>query len=434
MSHIGIDCADSVSSSSPTFLNKMVAKSWFSTTQKYHRNESSLKTCFQYFTSSLADCMDFSATNVKSRKIRIYPTQQQKHLFNQWFGVSRKFYNTAVDEYNKKDKETINWMVIAKKIFDELAFDYVKQVPYQIKRIAVKDAYQTFINGCKKAKNTKQGFKMSYKTRKDPRQSCYITKRALKHDGIYHTIAGNLKISESSLLNNEYRDLRLIREYDRWYITVPLNLGDTRLPRSENQGMGDVVALDPGIRSFLTYFSENGYFGHICCEYDVLLKLHLKIDRLMSRMSTEKSKTKKRNLKRCIGKARLRIHDMVDDLHWKAINFLVRNFSVIILPTFEASGMVRHEKRKIRKSVVRSMQSFRFYEFSLRLALKCKEYGVILVRSNEAYTSKTNSFSGELMPIGSRKSFVYDGLVIDRDINGARNILLRAMRDSSAKG
>ena len=29
-------------------------------------------------------------------------------------------------------------------------------------------------------------------------------------------------------------------------------------------------------------------------------------------------------------------------------------------------------------------------------------------------------------------SFKYDGITIDRDVNGARNILLRAMRDSSA--
>ena len=36
--------------------------------------------------------------------------------------------------------------------------------------------------------------------------------------------------------------------------------------------------------------------------------------------------------------------------------------------------------------------------------------------------------------IGSRSSFVYDGVTVDRDINGARNILLRAMRDSSFQG
>ena len=96
--------------------------------------------------------------------------------------------------------------------------------------------------------------------------------------------------------------------------------------------------------------------------------------------------------------------------------------------------MVSKSGRKIRKNVVRAMQSFRFYEFGERLKNKCLEYGVMLIRSNEAYTSKTNSFNGEIMNIGSRKSYVYEGIHVDRDINGARNIMLRAMRDGSFLG
>lgn len=70
----------------------------------------------------------------------------------------------------------------------------------------------------------------------------------------------------------------------------------------------------------------------------------------------------------------------------------------------------------------------------MNIILKCAEYGVKLIRSNEAYTSKTNSFNGEVFNVGSRKCFKYDGIKIDRDINGARNIMLRAMRDSSLYG
>lgn len=433
LSHTEIDCADSVLNSSTTFLNKMVGKSWFSTIQKHHRNGNSQKTCLQYFMSSLAECTDCVGMKTKSRKIRIYPTKQQKHLFRQWFGVSRKIYNAAVSRYNEKDRKRIGWMDMAKDIFSEMDYDYVKVVPYQIKKIAVKDCYQALVNGCRKTKKTGETFKLSFRTRKNPKQSCYIPKQALKKEGIYHTIAGKLKISERPLLNYEHRDLRLVAEYDRWYVVVPLEFGNMSLMCSENQGNGDVVAIDPGIRHFLTYFSENGYFGHICGEYSVLLKLQLKIDRLISRISKEKDKFKKRNLKRTVGKTRLRVRDLVDELHWKAIGFLVRNFSIIILPSFETSGMVKKGKRKLRKSVVRSMQSFRFYEFSQRLEMKCKEYGVLLIRSNESYTSRTNSFNGELMNIGSREWFVYDGVTVNRDVNGARNILLRAMRDSSAK-
>jgi putative transposase len=51
---------------------------------------------------------------------------------------------------------------------------------------------------------------------------------------------------------------------------------------------------------------------------------------------------------------------------------------------------------------------------------------------NEAYTSKTNSWTGEIMNVGSREWITVDGLKINRDINGARGILLRALGDSPA--
>lgn len=211
-------------------------------------------------------------------------------------------------------------------------------------------------------------------------------------------------------------------------------------PASENQTEGDVVALDPGIRTFMTYFSENGHFGKLGEGiFKIIMSLNYRIDKLLSRIAEAKkvgNKKKVRNLYRAVGNLRIRISNLVDELHYKVINFLVRNFRVILLPTFETSGMVSKEndskKRKINKSVVRSMLGYRFYDFGQRLADACKKYGVSLIRVNEAYTSRTNSFTGELINIGSRGSFCYDGIRVDRDINGARGILLRAVRDGSA--
>ena len=41
--------------------------------------------------------------------------------------------------------------------------------------------------------------------------------------------------------------------------------------------------------------------------------------------------------------------------------------------------------------------------------------------------------NGELIKgLGSREQFTYDGVTVNRDINAARNILIRALRDSSA--
>lgn len=324
-------------------------------------------------------------------------------------------------------------MELTNKFTSELNYNYIKSVPYQIKKIAVRDCYRAYIANCKKTKKLGIPFKLKYRTRKVPIQSCYIPKSALNNKGIYYTISGNLKMSERSFLTNKYYDLRLVKEYDRWYIVIPMEINNTKLPVSENQRNGDVVSLDPGVRSFMTLFSENGFIGKLGeASFNKIMNLNHKIDKLISKREIETDKNKKRNLYRIIGKKRNKLRDLVDELHWKTINFLIRNFSVIILPTFEVQNMVNKENRKIKKSVVRAMLSLRFYEFGERLKNKCKEYGIVLIRSNEAYTSKTNSFTGEIMEIGSKKSFKHNGIKIDRDINGARNILLRAMRDSSA--
>ena len=340
-------------------------------------------------------------------------------------------YNTSVEYYNRDDKQTVAWMAVAKEILSGLSEDYVKSVPYQIKKMAVRDCYNAFRNGCSKARKSGIGFRMSFRSRKEPRQSCYIPKSALSDNGIYRTISGRLKMRETEILRNGWQDLRLVCEYDRWYLSVPV-IVDTR-QRGESQAPVDVVAIDPGIRSFITYFSEDGRFGHVGNgSFQRILGYHSKMEKLISMRATTDDKKRRRNLYRRVGRIRLKIRDLVDEMQWKTADFLTRNFKVVVLPRFGTSGMVRRGSRSLRKATVKAMQSLRFYEFSQRLAQKCSERGIILIRSNEAYTSRTNSFNGEIMNIGGRKSFRYDGVTVDRDINGARNILIRAMRDSSA--
>ena len=406
----------------------MTVKSWFSTKQVTTLNKNSQNKYIQTFLSACTEDTASSVNVTKSRRIRIYPTQQQKQLFKQWFGVERKVYNTCINHFNKKDIEFKGWMKMSTLVLHSFTESYIKSVPYQVKNMSVKDAYTSWQANCKKTKKTGKPFKLRYKSRKNPVQSCYIPKNAVSESGIYHTISGKLKFSEREWLKNDICDCRLINDHGRWYISVPQKFSTFA---TENQG--GIVALDPGVRNFLTYFSEDGRFGWLGLHaFDRILKLNLKRDRLLSRLSLTKNKRKKGKLKRTLNGTYHRIQDLVDELHWQCINYLVHNFSVIAFPPFEVKGMTK-KGRKLRKSVVRSMLSLRFFEFKERLKQKCKECGVLYIEQNESYTSKTNSFTGELMNnLGSKEWFMYDGIKVHRDLNGARNILIRAMRDSSA--
>ena len=430
LSHIEIGCAVSDLNCLNISPIAMVAKSWFSTKQVAVHNKNSQKTYWQSLMFSRVECMVSDAIQTKSRRIRIYPSQHQKQLFKQWLGVSRKVYNTCINHFNEKDIIFKGWMNMSTIVLAELTEDYIKAVPYQIKKIAVKDSYTARQTNCKKTKKTGKPFKLHYKSRKNPVQSCYIPKQAVSESGIYHTISGKLKFSEREFLKNDICDCRLINDHGRWYLSVPQK---STTFATENQG--GIVALDPGVRNFLTYFSEDGRFGWLGIHaFDRILRLNLKCDHLLSRLALTKDKLEKGKLKRTLNRTYHRIQDLVDELHWQCINYLVHNFSVIVFPPFEVKGMTK-KGRKLRKSVVRSMLSLRFFEFKERLKQKCKECGVMYVEQNESYTSKTNSFTGELITnLGGKEWFMYDGIKVHRDLNGARNILIRTMRDSSAVG
>lgn len=393
----------------------------------------SQKICSQCFTKRYAESTDLVITQVKSRRIRIYPTKEQRTILRKWFGVQRLVYNQAIQHYNDKEFDVRNWMKLYDCISSELDMDYVKEVPYQIKKISVKDAYTSWSTNCKKTKKSGTPFSLRFKSRKDKVQSCGIPKTAISTLGIYRTKSGRMKFSETDwFANSEISDCRLICDHGRWFVSIPRKV--TTQQTSETQG--GAVAVDPGIRNFGTYFSTDGRFGWVGQRaFERVLKLNLRIDKMRSIIAKTEDKLYKFRLRRAIDRMYHKIQDLVDELHWKFINFLTKEFSVVIFPPFNVSEMNKVSNRKIRKVVVRAMMALRFYEFKERLKNKCKERHVLFIEQNEAWTSKTNSFNGEVIEsLGGREFFNYQGMKINRDVNGSRNILLRAMRDSSANG
>ena len=408
-------------------------KSWFLANQRIATGVDSRKVYSQYFKPSREEGTDLVSTQLKTRRIRIYPTKEQRTILRRWIGVQRLVYNQAIQHYKDKEFEVRHWMKLYSIVFSELDMDYVKKVPHHIKLNAVKDAYTSWRTNCKKTKKSGTTFSLRFKSRKDKVQSCYIPKTAISTLGIYYTKSGIMKFSETDwFANSEISDCRLKYDHGRWFVSIPRKV--TTQCVFETQG--GAVAVDPGIRNFGTYFSTDGRFGWVGQRaFERILKLNIRIDKMRYIIATTEDKLYKFRLKRTIDRMYHKIRDLVDELHWKFINFLTKEFSVVIFPHFNVSEMVKTQNRKIRKVVVRSMMSLRFHEFKERLKNKCKERHVIFIEQNEAWTSKTNSFNGEVMAnLGGKEYFNFQGMRINRDVNGSRNILLRAMRDSSANG
>ncbi|NEO93405.1 MAG: transposase [Moorea sp. SIO3G5] len=397
-------------------------KSWFSTTLKAVFSQNSPPLFCPSFTSFVAESMDDESTVQKSLKIRLFLKADQRQMVNYWFGVSRYVFNKTV-EILKDGKVQANWKAIKSDILNNLP-EWCKAVPYQIKSIAIKDACTAIREAKKKSKKTGQVNRVRFRSRKNPVQSCYIPKSAVSAKGIYHTKLGELTFAET--LPNNICDCRLTSTNGNYYLVIPHKATSKY---TENQGR--VVALDPGVRTFLAFFSEHsvGKMGN--GDFYRIQRLCFFLDKLISKISKTKGKQKRR-MRKAARRITIKIQNLIDELHHKTARFLVDNFDVILLPTFETSEMSKRGSRKIRSKTVRNMLSFAHYRFKQFLKHKAFETGKLVVDVCEAYTSKTVSWTGELVKIGGSKIIKskIDGQVMDRDINGARGIFLRALVDT----
>ncbi len=336
--------------------------------------------------------------------------------------MSRFVFNKTV-EYLQQPDTKANWKAIKTEIIQSLP-DWTKSVPYQIKSIAIKDACTSVSNAKKKYLKTGEIQRVKFRSRKDKKQSCYIPKSAINQTGIYHTILGQLHYTET--LPDKLGDSRLVCLNGQYYLTI-----SHEVRRSVPDNQGRIVALDPGVRSFLTLFSPDsfGWIGNR--DIGRIQRLCHHLDDLISRSTKVKSK-KRLRYRKAADRLRMKIRNLIDELHHKVARFLVDNFDVILLPTFEVSEMVVKSSRKIRSKSVRQMLNWSHYRFKQFLKYKAFETGKTVIDCCEAYTSKTVSWTGEIVQnLGGRKIIQskIDGKKLERDINGARGIFLRALVD-----
>ena len=217
-----------------------------------------------------------------------------------------------------------------------------------------------------------------------------------------------------------------------WFLCIPLPLSV-----SENQAPVDevwtdgVIALDPGVRTFVTGYDPS---GGVCewGKHDIgrIYRLCHVLDKLQSEWGGKDVRHRRRyRLKRAGQRIRLKLRNLVDEFHKKLARWLCENYRVILLPVFKTQGMIRRGHRKIGSRTVRAMATWSHYRFQQRLLAKSREYPWCkVVLCDESYTSKTCTRCGVLNnSLGGSKVFACAScdLVMDRDLNGARNILIR---------
>lgn len=367
-----------------------------------------------------------------TKKIRVYP--KNKDYLLEVIRQQRRAYNLAVACFIEQDMrvELRNDSSYDKSLLRKTIREFVKS--------EVEERGEKFVSsGCDEAvtsafltrdaviRNRKKGKKSGYsfKSAKNPRQSLIWQKLSKGF------IEKQFCITEDYPEESLGKQARVVYDKGRWFLLAQKQM--TSVGQDEIQAQ-NIVAIDPGVRTFVTTFSshESVSYGDRFFEERVM-PLLLKMDNLYSLRSKAKNSQWKRHYEKRIHRLSNRVRDRIDDLHRRVCYDLVSSYDIILLPSFETSQMSEKSGRKIRSKTVRAMLGLGHYRFEQMLSWMCKKYGKRLVIVNESYTSKTRSWDGSVKNnLGGSKTISDGSIIVDRDINGARGIMLRALYGTHA--
>ena len=337
-----------------------------------------------------------------------------------WLSASRYCYNLAIAALKAGENLTSAYSLRDHVLGLDLP-DWVKTAPSHPKENAIFDAWDAW----KQAKS--QGGEASFRSCRQPSQAIKFHTRNFNGKTWFPSLVKGLSFKSSEPLQKTEFATQLVRDRKRWFACIPV------LEEVEPQSLNKVIALDPGVRTFLT-----GYDGDSIqefCKADIgrIQRLCFHLDKLVGRASKAKRKQKRR-MYEAANRLRIRVRNLVDECHKQIASYLTGQYKVIFLPTFETSQMVVKSKRKLHTKTARPMLTWSHYRFECHLKQMAKKRGVVVIDVNESYTSKTCTKCGfKHDKLGGSKTFKcpYCGHEHDRDWGGARNIMLRALRDGS---
>ena len=439
---------------------------------------------------------------LRSYKIRMYPTAAQKGKLRMWYAATNRAYNAAVREVrNMRSKASL--MEVRKKIVPKQSIPekdkWVEQVPSKVRARAVKQLVDAqHINMKEKGFGR---FSLRFRSfRKDPTGTIILEKAFARDNGPLHHFSsyngsrhstgtrkkyGLMHMAPSSFSGVDNAILirdrhwlmdKLIEEgklkedgkimwdkrTDSWYLIVLIDR-EVKKKHSVDEGrelmdLNSIVSLDPGVRSFNTFYSPDGTHGELLSG---ALKVAMDMCKKMDKIKSDTSKIKDQHAKSLhvlkggdvdgssnhgmpadyfLHRSRLahlnhRFHRISAQLrnwrcnaHYDAINFLIGRYNHVLIPEFQTQRMSARAERNVSSKTVRSMYTMSHFMFRSRLMAKAELDENETVRViGEPGTSKTCGNCGYWnSDLGSKKTYSCPecAVVLDRDINGARNNMI----------
>lgn len=253
--------------------------------------------------------------------------------------------------------------------------------------------------------------------------------------------AGGFKLNENNLsllLNrksfldiefNNYLNLKFeqiatiefIKEKRWYYLIITFNENVKKLKDNENY-----VAIDLGTKSIATCYSNK--INNLQIENTKFINLEKRIENLQRKLSNKKRYSKRYNrIKEILNKKYKKLSNKNKDFQHKVsrkiVNICIENeINTLIVGDIKTKKCINKYANKLNKNNQGRGTLSRTKEF---LKYKSQLSGINFHLINEAYTSQFNCLTGKKefsSNLNIREDEIKDGLIIDRDLNGAVNI------------
>lgn len=432
-------------------------KSWFSTLKTQPQNQNSEKTSWQSSKFIVVDGMAVEdiVEKIKVRKLKLRPNKQQKEALNQWAGSVRFLYNKTIALLtNPKNKTirgkyqlrnrlaTVRSQTTKRKNSFYNSRWWLKNCPNSVRQGAVYEA-KANLEACytNKSNGNIKKFQSPYRTKKKEIQhgwSFSIEKQNICKVG------NCLQILPKKLKDMRYYGTKQLHKlmpkvhpdmdckiqknaFGEYFLILPYTC---KQKKQINKGFTNPVAVDPGVRKFLTTYAPNSKESYMMGNrWSSTLVSHLvQVDSLYSQLSKEKDTGKKKTLKAELKRRRKRIFNLKTEMRFKCARFLASNYDLVMMPKLDSGKLCIKANRRLTTKTSRNLLNAGHAKFFDTLKDKCWENGSKFLHVREEYTSQTCPCCGTLNKCDEVYRCRECSFRHDRDIVGAFNILLKGVR------
>lgn len=363
-------------------------------------------------------------------KIRLNPTPEQEKYFIQACNAARIAYNWGLAEWNRMykagDKPNVNKV---KKRFNAIkreSYPWVCKVTKCATEGALRDLGTAFSNWFK---NRDHFGRPRFKKKGNCKESFYLANDKFTLSG--HRIkvpklgkyTGNQKLSwvnmaEAVRFKGHILSGRISRQAGKWYISINVEIPHNSKP---HQRVGTAVGVDLGISHLATLSTGEVIENLNASDHQSLLKLK-RLNRELSRR--QEGSTYWRETLDKIQRLHLRIANQRRDHIHKMTTYLTSEFEFIALEDLNVAGLLKNHR------LAMSISDASWAEIVRQIEYKASQYGGKVQKVDRFFpSSRICSKCGHRNSELKLKDRTYVcinphcGIIIDRDLNAALNIL-----------